>query len=137
MTEGAAGLMGAVAKPASAAETLRAARALIEDPKHWTKGVYAATSKRSAEWSEVFVGSERAVCWCSLGALRRVDGPHEDAARGLLADAINPQWRTQGEYPYVNEVIYRFNDARHRRHREVLAKFDEAIALAEAQEQAA
>lgn len=110
------------AKPASVAETLRAARALIEDPKHWIKGAEAQTSKRGS-W--VDARSPEAGAWCMIGALQAVDGPYEHRALALLAAVIRPDG-----FP---DDIGDYNDAGHRRHRDVLAKFDRAIRKAESQ----
>jgi hypothetical protein len=51
------------------AELLRQARALIEDKRRWTYGVYARDRYSRHVWPD----SEHAVRWCALGALRRVE----------------------------------------------------------------
>ncbi len=52
----------------STLETLKAARALIEDPERWTQGAFA----RDAEGHSTPPCSPDAVCWCATGALRQV-----------------------------------------------------------------
>lgn len=48
-------------------QTLKDARALIEDPKHWTRFAPA----RDANGKEVFASGQDAVCWCALGAIAK------------------------------------------------------------------
>ncbi len=52
----------------SALTVLREARELISDPKRWTQGAIS----RDASGGEIAPSSERAVCWCSLGAIERI-----------------------------------------------------------------
>lgn len=110
-------------KPQSVADTLRAARALIEDPKHWTKRAYARPSKWATD--ERAPESLEAGAWCALGALRRIDGPYELSAISALSRVISGGTGTI--------AVWRFNDDPERRHRDILKVFDKAIALAEAQ----
>lgn len=110
-------------KPTNVAETLRAARAVIAEPEHWTKGAFARPSKSSSK--EVPVTNPEAGAWCALGALRKVDGPYEWQARATLAKAITNGKSTESEY------VWKFNDASRRRHPDILDAFDRAIALAE------
>lgn len=87
---------------------LRAARELIEDPKHWIKGkMVSANGKR----------------YCAAGAIHQIDGPAEDDVLMDLAQTINPT----GEYKYRNHTIFWFNDKRARTHAEVLEAFDKTI----------
>lgn len=122
--------MTAAAKPTSVVETLRAARALIEDPSRWIKNDLARKSKHSqfVVWPE----DTEAGAWCSVGALRRVDGPFERDAMQVLANAVQGTFGVRYDAP--NAEIIMFNDAARRRHKEVLAKYDQAIALAEAEQ---
>lgn len=114
----------------SVAETMRAARAKIEDPKHWIKGNYARVEKNNP--IAVDVRDPRAQCWCAVGALMSVDGPYMVDAAVVLAEAIigPPIFGPS----YARDRIVTFNDAAGRRHRDVLRKFDEAIALAESRQ---
>lgn len=95
-------------------DVLVAARKLIDDPKHWTKGTYA----RNAEGDHSVPDSDKATCWCSIGAIMR-------AAHGqpfVDTKAIAALHRTG-----VTNVAG-FNDAVGRKHFEVLKLFDNAIA---------
>ena len=92
-------------------ETLKAARQLISDPAKWTQGWFA----RNALGELVDVDSSSAVCFCSIGALCRVESAaYSEAKRTLernISDGLSLGW---------------FNDTH--THAEVLALFDAAIA---------
>lgn len=93
-------------------EVLIAARAKIADPANWTQGECA----RDSTGKEVHSSSDRAVCWCSIGAIANtiaLDG-------GVFNNVI-----TELEF-VIPGGISTFNDTH--THAEVLAKFDEAIA---------
>lgn len=111
----------------SVAETLRAARAKIEDPKHWTKEALARTSRNAK--NEVDFNDPKAGAWCALGAISAVDGPFENDAIQVLCRVITGVTVYGASFTPTN--IWEFNDAPRRRHSEILRKFDEAIALAE------
>jgi hypothetical protein len=87
----------------SAADNLRAARALIEDPKRWTQGWYG----RSANGLPVDRESlnKEAVCFCSLGALMVAAN-----TTGLYPAGVRELERV------VGCVTPTFNDARKRTH---------------------
>lgn len=113
-------------KPASVAETLRAARALLQDPKHWCQGAGARRRRRSV--LAVMPLSPEAGAWCLAGALRRIDGPHYDEALIVLATTISgPVFVSHQARGYIAS----FNDARGRRHSAVIRVLDRAIAKAE------
>lgn len=115
--------------PTSVAETLRRARNLIEDPKHWIKGALAKPSKYSRNIPILNPNDPEAGAWCALGAINRVDGPYEDAAVKMLAFVIGGY-----EYAYVEGArgeVTGFNDRPVRLHADVLSAFDRAIAKAE------
>lgn len=95
------------------AEQLRAARALIADPAHWTRYEYA----RDAEGNGVSYTDERATCFCAEGAIYRI-------ARGVLAMGLDPLTRAARRLYGVNAVIVNDNWG----HEHVLACFDAAIA---------
>lgn len=107
-----------IAKPTSVAETLRAARAVIEDRERWTQWAIARDSDHRA----VDPQAPSAVRWCMLGAIRRVDGPFEDSAIETLGSVIR------------DRDIEAFNDREERRHSAVLDAFSRAIAKAEGRE---
>jgi hypothetical protein len=99
-------------------EVLKAAKAKLE--QGFTQGEYA----RDALGCGTTAASSEAVCWCSLGAIDAVAdmlSPEGDRA----VDALSG--RMDGWIPSFNDTHTK---------EEVLAKFDEAIALAEAEESA-
>jgi hypothetical protein len=98
-----------------AAKVLRAARKLIEQPEAWTKEYIA----QDAHDNWISPLDKRAVCWCALGALERAShrlGISGDLACGLLGRAIRGS-------------IADYNDTH--THKQVIGRFDRAIALAE------
>lgn len=99
------------------ADKLREARALIE--RGWTQEYYA----RGKSGKGVDALGRHAVCFCATGALRRVNRIEWDNCeeRGLLRKA-------------VGRNIIDWNDHPKRTQAEVLAAFDKAIELAEAQQ---
>lgn len=103
-------------------EILKAARALIDTPEKWTRGVYA----RDLAGGDVHPSDDRAVCFCSKGALMRIAGLGDDytKAREKLSE-------------HVGAYIVQFNDDPERTHPEVLAAFDAAIAATPSQQMAA
>lgn len=114
------------------AEVLRAARERISTPERWTRDAFA----RDPEGWAIDPKHERACAWCTLGAICSVlpgtdpdpgdgRGPLFDAARALLARAIG------------RELVAWWNDNPVRTHAEVLAAFDRAIELDEAEAQVA
>ena len=98
------------------AEVLRAARAKIEKPEHWTQGVLS----RDANGTPSFYAAAhtKAVCWCASGAIFSAAGESDPL------DALDA-FRSM-----INGSIPQFNDTH--THAEVLAAFDKAIAAAEA-----
>jgi hypothetical protein len=52
------------------ADTLRAAKALIEKPENWHVGYYAKTPGGDDTWGDL----PQACKWCALGALQKVSG---------------------------------------------------------------
>lgn len=106
----------------SAADKLRKARALIEDPARWTTGVLA----RSAKGNDVSPHGRAAVRWCGVGAALRVglgfldlDGQAILGARVIRL--LEPDGTPLNE---VNDEIG---------HASVLMAYDRAIELAEAE----
>jgi hypothetical protein len=104
---------------------LRAARARIEREEHWTKGAFARVDPNDLRTiSAIGPRDPQAVCWCAAGAIRAVAPAHDgwDKAEVFLERAIDPTLRIG---------VGQFND--NASHGMVLAAFDRAIALAEAQ----
>lgn len=103
-------------------QILRDARALIADEKNWTQGTYSL---------DQFGGSvepvdEKAVCFCSLGALAKVVGAR-DPDDTLQGEAVIVSLVREQGYTNVAE----FNDSH--THSDVLDLFDRAIARAESE----
>lgn len=94
-------------------ETLKAAKALISDPTKWTQGAYA----RDAEGTVTDPFASDAACWCSVRSIVAVSREWFFASESLLEKAIGGG-------------VIRFNDMH--THAEVMAAFDRAIELAEA-----
>lgn len=101
-------------------KVLKKARSLLRAKKNWTQGTLART-KTGRPCTE---DSKRAVCFCSAGALIKASvevGDISWAAHRIFASVIEDL-----SIPYWNDVSTRT-------HKEVLAAFDKAIKLAEAQ----
>ena len=102
-------------------ELLSKARKLIENPENWLQGDFS----RDAEGNPCFSTEENAVCFCSIGALRRATSSGVDNHR-------NYRWATPTYIAArvalqvkMGTFVDTFNDSH--THQEVLAKFDEAI----------
>lgn len=107
------------------AEILRASLELLEDPDHWTQGVFA----RDRAGNSVKPWDPDACRWCMEGAPEKVGFGHPhavDVTTRLLNDALGRGTNTNAAH---------YNDATGRRHSEVLAVIRRAIDLAEAEEQ--
>lgn len=96
------------------ADTLRAARALIERPERWTQGAMA----RRADGLRCRHEDDAACRWCTSGAVRRVAQSGEEAAAAL-----------RRLYEVMKTTPPDFNDSH--THAEILAAFDRAIEIAE------
>lgn len=118
----------------STVEVLREARELISDPERWTWGYFAYDAKGNmVEAREI-----SAVCWCASGAILKVTV----GGKGALAEATGCLRKVvangdivalnDGPQPPLTKGRPRYAPARHRK---VLAAFDRAIALAEAEQQ--
>lgn len=130
----------------TARDILTAARALIAQPEAWTQHAYARAAKDLVAgrpgMPAVHFSSERAVCWCSYGAVNRAGygggefKPLMDARRiAEITMAKSALARTMGGGSKFEDdigdwrlcAISKFNDAEGRTHAEVLAAFDKAI----------
>jgi hypothetical protein len=111
-------------EPKSAAETLVLSKKLISPRGRWAQGAYKIPPG-SPDWIGKAVDYPR---FCSLGAIKEVDGPFEDAAISFLQRAID----SLEEYRYRRHRIgiIGFNDANSRKKRQVIAVFNKAIKLA-------
>jgi hypothetical protein len=114
----------------SAADNLRAARALIEDPKRWTRHVYARDEYGGIE------AIRSGVCFCLLGATARAVNPNIDCRLIKVLDEVDFLAQAIGKPDDADpeDLVVAFNDKPGRTHAEVLAAFDKAIELAEAQQ---
>lgn len=102
------------------AQILRAARALIADPLHWT----TASMARDERGVPTYPRSRHAVCWCALGALAQ---QHYSLT---TANAENEALCVAALELFGTRAIGSIND-RHG-HAAVLAVYDAAIAKADA-----
>lgn len=96
------------------ADKLREARKFIE--RGWTKNYQA----RDANGYDVDPNDPSAVCWCLYGAL--------NAVGAMTPEVLCPLQKATNE-----RLLANWNDASERTQAEVLAAFDKAIELAEAQ----
>lgn len=103
-------------KPASVKETLQRALALLKGGKAWTK----CQEARNASGRVVDPDDPRAVKFCMIGALSRVDGRFEDAARSKLHRAVSA-------YSDQYSRVINFNDARNTTFADVRKVFQLAI----------
>jgi hypothetical protein len=128
-------------KPVSAHEILmrarkqlQCARALIEDPGRWTKRALA----RDANGRPVWPSTRSACAWCALGALLRV-GAHARGRRDVRLAASNQARAALARAAYSSmtppdvRAVGRFNDSIVTDHSDVLALFDRAIEMLDAQ----
>ena len=102
-------------------ETLKAARALITKPKHWTRKFFA----RHKNGSPIGATERNAVCFCPAGAVEHVLGDK------------TPLWYEcvsilDYHVPSPYHCTFDFNDNRRTTHADVLSFFDRAIAAEEA-----
>ena len=105
-------------------ELLIKAKAVIADPKHWTKGQYARDAKGQASAP---CGPD-AVCWCSLGALDKV--AHEEYTYDARFAATRCLFDVSEKYGYNGIVDLNDNSS----HEIVMKAWDAAIKLAKEDE---
>lgn len=108
-------------------EALKAARALIEDPKRWTQHEFA----RDADGKRVAECDEAAVCWCLFGAAYRVASPREHLWHAVAVLT----GRACASGAKVNDGQTRLADGS-TGHPAVLKIYDKAIELAAAEAEA-
>lgn len=105
---------------------LIAARAVIAEPGRLAVGTFA----RDDGGLPVLPRSDRACCWCALGAIFKAAGgetEEKNKAVRLLNVAVYAEQDRRG-VPHASIATY--SDDRSTTHANVLARFDEAIALA-------
>ena len=101
-------------------DILKAARALIDTPEKWTRGLNA----RDAHGQDVRPNSLEAVCFCARGAIIRSAGFEHIDAYELLQNALPIGG---------NDFVPAYNDNPDTTHADIMALFDRAIELAEKQ----
>ncbi len=111
-------------------EVLVKAKELIQDPKHWIQGTFA----RDSEGRGVAVYVPEAVCFCSLGAMRRASLNYpipEPVLKAFVAGIYEVPLEEVGHNVYMmKDGITSFNDKPGRTHARVLEVFDKAIEIA-------
>jgi hypothetical protein len=100
-------------------ELLIAAKALIEDPKHWTTGALARDKDGNVTSSQ----GEEAVCFCSWGAFNKIEQATNDER---AAEAASEYLRLA--VPDGSRMPAVYNDSH--THEQVMAMWDAAIAAA-------
>jgi hypothetical protein len=103
----------------TALEALIKARAEIAEPARWCQGAYA----RNSNGDQVCVGEEEACKFCGFGAIIRVTGSAEWSPVVLAAsDFLDGAGRG---------LFITWQDSKRRKHADVMARFDRAIASAQ------
>ena len=105
-------------------ELLTKAKAVIADPKHWTKGSYA----KDAKGHSTGPAKSNAVCWCSAGALKKV--AHEEGTYSTRLMTARYLAEVADDCGYSG--IPGFNDGSS--HEIVMKAWDKAIQLAKEDE---
>jgi len=102
----------------TAVEILTNARQSISDEKNWTQGVYA----RDIDGYSVVEMEPTAVCFCSLGAIRKAIPGDDYKGYNNARDSL---YETLRGRPHLN--VHGFNDHPNTKHSDVLALFDDTI----------
>lgn len=106
-------------------EVLVAAKALIDDPKHWTVGTYA----RDACGNSVNEMSSKACKFCSMGAVYRA-AKTAYGFTGMAQPALAVLGATVAELNETrHQSVSHFNDTH--THEKVMELFDKAIGIAD------
>lgn len=98
------------------------ARKLIDSPDKWAKGAYA----RSAKGRATLVLSKKAVCYCSEGALHKVDSFEPLKQFGFLPVSAAAFSLLTASCPN-NTNIVDYNDHPNTTHEEIMLVWDKAI----------
>lgn len=106
------------------AQHLKDARALVARPGGWTQGAFAKTAKGI----KCDVDEEDAECFCAYGAIRK-SASHDMSLRLRMKSLV----LTGQDCECVDMSMAIWNDQPNRTQQEVVAAFDAAIALAEAE----
>ena len=112
------------------ADILKKTKELIYDPANWIQGTFA----KNAIGEHESTYSEKAVCWCPVGAMMRVtkDLPFHEHHRAfmVLTEAVPPEGHERSKQIGWGPAVA-YNDEPIRKHEEVMAWLDQAIAAAE------
>ena len=105
---------------------LKKARRLLSDPKRWAKNAYRRDGTEvlldDAGFRQAALPLRSDTCFCALGAVMRYAGPEVfDIVEAYLMAAVPPK-----------HDVCTYNDTPSRTHGEVMAMFDKAVGLAEA-----
>ena len=95
-------------------------RELLTPPERWTKGAYARDSKGRI----IFGDDKKAVCFCTIGAHQHVLGDGDS----WYSDDVDSMFERIGI-----QIVSEWNDDPSTTHADILAKLDEAIAVARAE----
>lgn len=110
-------------------ELLKKAREIISKPENWTKNSFA----KDAYGCSTMITNKEAVCFCSIGAVRRaldvLDYPDDGevtyhSAIDRLRQFVHTSNRNTGSWA----TLAGYNDHADRTHTDILAMFDKAIA---------
>lgn len=105
-------------------EILIGARELLASPAQWVKGYYAFNKSRDMRE----VGDDDATCFCMIGALAKSAGSFTGVGGYEQSDHPEIDYLAK----VVGEHVPNYNDHPERTHDEVIAAFDKAIQLAQA-----
>lgn len=112
----------------SLVDDLKAARAVIADPKHWIKGAMAKPNRTSP--LKLRVGHHKATCFCAVGALARAI-PRQTSMDKIRFSLAVHYLKEAIDHKGYGRNIAAFNDRPGIGHTKVLKAFDLAIAFAE------
>lgn len=104
---------------------LSAAKALIADEQHWTKGAMARDKDGALIANPV---NKEAVCWCSQGAIIKAYGDAGFHFTDILIGIDLMETVIKSNTDFMNVIA--FNDVGGRTHSEVLEMFDRTIEAA-------
>lgn len=103
-------------------DILKKARALLSDEKKWTTGFYA----RDNEGNFVYASDDQAVCFCAIGAVKKVmidEGLGDVCLEGLAVTQLD----IVTQKLFQIECVSQLNDFRDYGYNSVLHVFDAAI----------
>jgi hypothetical protein len=117
---------------------LKKARKILANPKRWTKGALFRTKGGNVGLDHDWFSSSApkdAYMFCALGAITKANGEGQFQAQQTLARAISMLFYKRERLSA--DRVYRFNDKKSTTHDQILAAFDKALELAQAEADAA